>query len=68
MKGLQQIQAKVAKVPAANRSDGMEEFIPITDFVADRTEGASQAMRRLLEVEGVDLIIDEVAPVFVLRD
>lgn len=38
----------------------MPEVIRITDFVADRTDGASEAMRRLLEVKNVDVMIEEV--------
>ena len=61
MQGLREIHVKVAKTPEAYQSPGMTpEVIRITDFVADRTDGASDAMRRLLEVENVDLIIEEV--------
>ncbi|KAL6717567.1 hypothetical protein ACLMJK_005482 [Lecanora helva] len=61
MQGLREIHVKVAKTPEAYGTPGMmPEVIRITDFVADRTDGASEAMRRLLEVENVDVMIEEV--------
>ena len=61
MQGLQEIHVKVAKTPEAYGTPGMmPEVIRITDFVADRTDGASEAMMRLLEVKNVDVIIEEV--------
>lgn len=61
MKGLREIRVKVAKVPEAHGTPGMmPEVIKMTDFVADRTDGATEAMRRLLEVENVEVVIEEV--------
>lgn len=61
MQGLHEIRVKVAKAPEAHGTPGMmPEAIRITDFVADRTDGASEAMRRLLEVENVEVVIEEV--------
>lgn len=58
MQGLKEIRAKVAKTPEPFGRIG--EVIRITDFVADRTDGASEAMRRLLEVENVEVIVEEI--------
>ena len=61
MQGLREIRVKAAKMPEAYGTPGMmPEVIRITDFVADRTDGASEAMRRLLEVDKVEVVIDEV--------
>ena len=61
MQGLREIHVKVAKTPEAFGTSGVtSEAIRITDFVADRTDGASEAMRRLLEVKNVNVIIKEV--------
>ena len=61
MQGLKEIRAKVARTPESFGTPGMmPEVIRISDFVADRTDGASEAMRRLLEVKDVEVIIEEV--------
>lgn len=62
MKGLQEIHVKVAKSSQVLGMSGtMPEIMRITDFVADRTDGANDAMRRLLEIENVEVILEEIA-------
>lgn len=62
MKGLQEIHVKVAKSSQVLGMSGtMPEIMRITDFVADRTDGANEAMRRLLEIENVEVILEEIA-------